>query len=1651
MNRRTFLKIGLLAGIGMVMPRAAFSNTPPPPDISKMKLLDRRPTVADRAAAAANARRMGNVPGALNANAVNFTGVPHYFGPYPNYANSPLPHGGIGTITVDDPGSGYVDTNPPAVTFSDVYGLGGGATATAKVVNGKVTAIKVTAPGAGYTAPLVTIDPPVSGVPALASAVIGGTLNGGIRKFVDSFAGLTAAGASTLGSYMSIASPETLSITNAAYPAPLDQSDYVEIAIVEFTQQFHSDLPSTRLRGYVQLETENNKAAAGTAYPLTYPDNTPILKPDGITQYTAMDQPRYLGPLIIASHDRATRVRLVNLLPTGPEGDLFIPVDETIMGAGDGPNDKPGQPGVKEKYTQNRATFHLHGGLTPWISDGTPHQWVTAQGEISQYQQGVSTVNVPDMWYNNLGELVAIGPETAKTATGVKDTANSTNDPGQGSMTFYYTNQQSARLMFYHDHAFGITRLNVYVGEAAGYLLTDEVEQDLINGTNISGVNPGLLKVLPDVGIPLVFQDKTFVDERTIAYQDPTWHWNLDGNGNAQKGSLWVPSVYMPAQNPWDPTGANAFGRWQYGPWFWPPTTNIQFGQVANDYFGTSPWEPPMVPAMPSPSMGMEAFNDTTMVNGVVYPYLEVDAKVVRFRVLNAANDRFANLQLYLADPDVVTSDGRTNTEVRMVGALATPGFPATWPTDGRAGGVPDPAMAGPDWVMIGSEGGFLPEPVVLPPQPVAWNMNATAFNVGNVTSHSLLLGSAERADVLVDFTPYAGRTLILYNDAPTAFPALDPRYDYYTGTPDQTSSGGAPTTQPGYGPNTRTVMQIRVKGPDGGAGLSAIVVTNGGQDYVSAPTVVIDPSVSDITGGGAAATATCGIDHISILASGAGYEVAPTVVITGGGGTGAAADAIITRGRVTSIQVTNPGSGYSTAPSIKLEGGVYNGLDANGAPSYIDPLDVASASSALFVSAITLDQAGSAYTALPMVMLVGGGGYSAMAVALFAPSGSPALDLPQLQTVWKKTDSKRGVFECFQDPLIIPQAAYNSAYNTNSLPADNSQYIQLQDFTRIVYADPIINPNAPVVRLSIQNGGMDYTDNPTVTISAPDNPSGVQATAIATAVNGVLQTVALTNVGSGYTSEPIVTVSDTTGTGAVVLANRDIYGNPIINASAPLVRITVTNGGINYPNNPTVTIAAPNSVGGVQATAIATAVNGVLKSVTLTNPGSGYTAAPLVTIAGGTGATVVVNELQLQPKAIHDEMGAAYDIEYGRMSSMLGLELPKSNSLLQNMSLYGYASPPVDIVQDTTIVPLGSLSEGTQIWKITQNGVDTHPMHFHLANVQIVNRVAWDNALLPPEPLELGWKETVRTNPLEHLIVAMRPVVPILPFDIPNSIRAIDVTKPLGAPLMGGPNGFIDPLGNRTIVMNHTLNFGWEFVWHCHILSHEEMDMMHALPFAVSPKAPTNLNVTFVGNGNGRRAILRWTNPAANATGFVAERAANPDFTGTLVTLPVAGLSTTVTDLNPPRNGAFYYRVKAINVVGDTAVYRAPAVGYPNTTVVSKPSNVFAFVPPQPPVAPSNVLVDQPGPSGSVVVVTWTDNATNETNFTIQRARIGGGGGLDWTTLRTTVAAGAGAGTTVTFLDNSTSRGRTYVYRVQATNAVGASAWAQSTNFTTK
>ncbi len=100
--------------------------------------------------------------------------------------------------------------------------------------------------------------------------------------------------------------------------------------------------------------------------------------------------------------------------------------------------------------------------------------------------------------------------------------------------------------------------------------------------------------------------------------------------------------------------------------------------------------------------------------------------------------------------------------------------------------------------------------------------------------------------------------------------------------------------------------------------------------------------------------------------------------------------------------------------------------------------------------------------------------------------------------------------------------------------------------------------------------------------------------------------------------------------------------------------------------------------------------------------------------------------------------------------------------------------------------------------------------------------------------------------SPLEDTIVAVRPILPKLPFAIPDSIRPLNPMMPLGAKgSTTGPNGSEAGFNNTDTngdpidpITNAMTNFGWEYVWHCHILSHEEMDMMR--PISVS--APRTL-----------------------------------------------------------------------------------------------------------------------------------------------------------------------------------------------------------------
>jgi spore coat protein A len=152
---------------------------------------------------------------------------------------------------------------------------------------------------------------------------------------------------------------------------------------------------------------------------------------------------------------------------------------------------------------------------------------------------------------------------------------------------------------------------------------------------------------------------------------------------------------------------------------------------------------------LPIPSAVAEFFGDTMLVNGLVYPWKNVDAGAYRMRLLNACNSRFLNLSF-------VFDDG----------------------TGEPAGGYLAPTRAPVDAWLIGTEGGFLPAPVQIfsNGNPVAGFL-ATPFNPG-----PLLVGPAERFDVIVDFSQCSGQQVLLYNDAQGPFPAGAPIFDFYPG-----------------------------------------------------------------------------------------------------------------------------------------------------------------------------------------------------------------------------------------------------------------------------------------------------------------------------------------------------------------------------------------------------------------------------------------------------------------------------------------------------------------------------------------------------------------------------------------------------------------------------------------------------------------------------------------------------------------------------------------------------------------------------------------------------------------------------------------------------------------------------------------------------
>lgn len=249
-----------------------------------------------------------------------------------------------------------------------------------------------------------------------------------------------------------------------------------------------------------------------------------------------------------------------------------------------------------------------------------------------------------------------------------------------GSAVFQYANDQAASTLWYHDHTIGMTRANVYAGPAGFYLLRGGPHDLLPHGQSLPGPAPLPGIMGPYFEIPIAIQDRSFNVDASLFYPD----------------------------------NRAFFEELQ------PPQLRIPFAPDR-----ACEGEPSDVPPIWNP----EFFGNVMVVNGVSWPFLNVEQRRYRFRFLNGCNSRFLILKF---DRDL-------------------------------------------NFWQIGAEGGFLPEPV---------------------QRTRLLIGPAERADVIVDFTGVPrGTTITLLNLGP------DEPFD---GAPDEDSSSADPRT-------TGQIMEFRV------------------------------------------------------------------------------------------------------------------------------------------------------------------------------------------------------------------------------------------------------------------------------------------------------------------------------------------------------------------------------------------------------------------------------------------------------------------------------------------------------------------------------------------------------------------------------------------------------------------------------------------------------------------------------------------------------------------------------------------------------------------------------------------------------------------------------------------------------------------------
>jgi FtsP/CotA-like multicopper oxidase with cupredoxin domain len=341
------------------------------------------------------------------------------------------------------------------------------------------------------------------------------------------------------------------------------------------------------------------------------------LPPTTVWGYGSVQTPatfNYPAFTIESQWRRPARVKWINQLVDSNNNYLphLLPVDQTLHWAN--------PPGPRDAHGMSQAPYtgpvpmivHVHGSHATQDSDGYAEAWYLPNAK--NIPAGFSKVG---SFYSTFESLSLNGSHWTP-----------------GSAVFQYANDQRAATIWYHDHSLGMTRLNVYAGPAGFFLLRGGPDDVVtIKGTN------GQPAVLPGPAPGVGANPFGTFFEIPIAIQDRSFNTN---------GSLFYPNSRAFFE------GLNKF----VGAGTEPPYLNIPFHpDIACDG----------QPSDVAPIANPEFFGNMMLVNGRTWPFLTVQKRRYRFRILNGCNGRFLILK------------------------FSHPGVTA---------------------FQIGAEGGFLPEPV---------------------------------------------------------------------------------------------------------------------------------------------------------------------------------------------------------------------------------------------------------------------------------------------------------------------------------------------------------------------------------------------------------------------------------------------------------------------------------------------------------------------------------------------------------------------------------------------------------------------------------------------------------------------------------------------------------------------------------------------------------------------------------------------------------------------------------------------------------------------------------------------------------------------------------------------------------------------------